>query len=159
MIELSSEGQQMLARYADRNWFNAAGDDRLRNDYSSWRFPRPAYLVLASGFVLPPLSEVQVTTRCHYRPFRGRQLVVSDAARRFDLIDLKVMHRSQFRRDETLPLHDCTDEATPELIQWPLYMCSAGFDVVARAIIPTRVAEEEEDLGASFEMILIGEVI
>jgi hypothetical protein len=116
-------------------------------------------LVIASGMRVPPLSEVQVTTRCHYRPFRGRRLVIaSDATRRFDLIDLKIMYRSQFRRDEVLSLRVCVDEATPGSIQWPLEICGAGIEISARAIIPAREAGEDNDLGAEFEMILIGEV-
>ena len=150
----------MLARYADRGWFDAAGDDRLRYDLISRSrlLPRPAYLVIAtSGMLVLPLSEVQVTTRCYYRPFRGMQLVVaSEATRRFDLIDLKVMHRSQFRRDESLPLSACIDEATPELIRWPLDICQATAEISVRAIIPAP-ADGEDDLGAVFEMILLGE--
>ena len=149
----------MLACYAGRGWFDATGDDRLRDDYSRWTLPRPAYLVLASGMQVPPMSEVQVTTRIHYRAFRGRRLVVaSDAARRFDLIDLKVMHRSQFRRDQPLSLRGCVNEAAPELIQWPLEVCAAGVEIVARAIIPAREDDEADDPGTQFEMILIGEV-
>jgi hypothetical protein len=157
---MSPEGQQMLARYTDRGWFNAAGDTRLRADASRLESvpPRPAYLLFASGMLVFPSSEVQVTTRCNYRPFRGRRLVVaSDAARRFDLIDLKVMYQSQFHRNESLPLHSCVDEATPELIQWPLDICGEGGEISIRAIIPEAVGED--DLGAAFEMILLGEVI
>ena len=107
-----------------------------------------------------PLSEAQVTTRCNYRAFRGRRLVVaSDATRRFDLIDLKVMHRSQFRRAEALSLRTCVGEAAPELIRWPLETCGAGVEIVARAIISAREAIEEDDLGAALELILIGEVL
>lgn len=161
--DLSFEGQQLLERYVNRGWFDAAGDDRLRDDFSRSGFsrsglPRPAYLVLAAiGAPVPPLSEVQITTRCHYRAFRGlRLVVVSDATRRFELMDLKVMYRSQFRRGERLPLHDCMDEVTPELIQWPLEICRPSLDISVQAIIPARAAED--DPGAVFEMILIGEV-
>lgn len=157
---MSPEGQRVLARYADRGWFDAAGDDRLRADISRWRLPRPAYLVIASGMQVLPLSEVQITTRCNYRAFRGTQLVVaSEMTRRFDLIDLKVLHRSQLRRNELLPLRACVDEATPELIQWPLDVCRASAEISVHAIISARGAEEEDDLGAAFDMILLGEVI
>lgn len=157
---LSPEGQGVLTRYVDRGWFDAGGDARLRDDFSWAPPPRSAYLVIASGMRIPPLSEVQVTTLCHYRAFRGRQLIVaSDATRRFDLVDLKVMHRSQFRRAEDLSLRACVGEAAPELIQWPLEICSAGSEIVARAIIPAREAGGEDDLGAEFELILIGEVV
>lgn len=106
------------------------------------------------------MSEIQITTRCYYWAFRGTQLVVaSETTRRFDLIDLKVMHRSQFRRDEPLPLHVCADEAAPELIQWPLDICSAGVEISARAINSARVAEGDDDLGVTFEMILLGELL
>lgn len=156
--ELSFEGQQLLARYVDRGWFDAAGDDRLRDDFPPSQLPRPAYLVILSLTPpVPPLSEVQVTTRCNYRAFRGRRVVVSEASRRFDLTDLKVMYRSQFRRAEPLPLRFLVDEAAPELIQWPLEICRHGEEISAHAIIPARVAED--DPGAVFEMILIGEVI
>ena len=158
---MSPEGQQLLARYADRGWFNAAGDTRLREDASRLESvpPRRAYLLFASGMLVSPSCEIQVTTRCNYRPFRGRRLVVAADAKRFDLIDLKIRYRSQFRRDESLPLHCCVDEAMPELIQWPLDICGAGADISVRAIIPARVDGEEEALGATFEMILLGEVI
>ena len=155
--DLSPVGQQTRARYVDRGWFDAAGDDRLRGGFSSSQLPRPAYLVIASGMRILPSSEVQVTTRCNYRPFRGRQIVVmSDEARLFDLLDLKVVHRSQFRRDAVLSLRDCTDEATPELIRWPLDVCGPSDEFVVRAIIPQQVAAL--DLGARLEMMLIGEV-
>jgi hypothetical protein len=109
---------------------------------------------------VPPLSEVQVTTLCHYRAFRGRRLVVaSDATRRFDLVDLKVRHRSQFRRDEPLPLRACVDEAAPALIQWPLEICGAGVEIVIRAIISQREVAGETDLGEEFAMILLGEAV
>jgi hypothetical protein len=151
MIDLSPEAQQKLARYADRGWFDAGGDPG-----ASSRLPRPAYLALASGMQVLPSSEVQVTTRC-YRAFRGQRLVVlSGAARRFDLLDLKIRYRSQFRRDEALPLRDCLDEAAPELIRWPLDVCGVGSDVVVRAIIPSQTTDE--DPGAAFEMLLIGEI-
>lgn len=159
MTALSPEGQLALVRYADRGWFDAAGDHRLRDDFSRSRLPRPAYLVIASGMQVLPLSEVQITTRCNYRAFRGTQLIVaSEMTRRFDLIDLKVLHRSQFRRGEPLPLRAYIDEVTSELIQWPLDICSAGVEISARTIISAR-ATEDEDLGAAFEMILLGEVI
>lgn len=158
MATMSPEGQWRLSRYADRGWFDAAGDSRLRDDGSSSQLPRPAYLVIASGMLVPPLSEVQVTMRCHYRPFRGRRLVVvSDAARRFDLLDLKIMHRSQFRKNEPLSLRALVDEAEPGPIRWPLEVCRPGVEISAHAIISTRVAED--DPGAMFEMILIGEVM
>jgi hypothetical protein len=100
MSNMSPEGRQLLARYADRGWFDAAGDPRLKEDRAPGH-PRRAYLVLASGTLIPSLCEVQITTRCYYRAFRGaRMLVASAAARRFDLLDLSIMHRSQFRRDE-----------------------------------------------------------
>lgn len=160
MTVMSPEGQRVLTRYADRGWFDAAGDDRLRDNASRSRLPRPAYLVIASGMQVLPLSEVQITTRCNYLAFRGTQLTVaSEMTRRFDLIDLKVLHRSQFRRAELLPLRTCVDEATPELIQWPLDVCRAGDEISVCAIISERGAEEEEDLGAAFDMILLGEVI
>lgn len=160
MMELSSEGQGVLKRYIDRGCFDATGDDRLRDDFSRWTLPRPAYVVLASGMRLPPMSEVQVTTRIHYRAFRGRRLVVaSDAAQRFDLIDLKVKHRSQFRRDEPLSLRGCVHEGEPDLIQWPLEICAAGVEIIARAVIPSREDDELDDPGTQFEMILIGEVV
>lgn len=159
---MSPEGQRTLARYVDRGWFDAAGDNRLRDGFpsSSSQLPLPAYLVIASGMRILPSSEVQVTTRCNYRPFRGRQIVVmSDGARLFDLLDLKVVHRSQFRRDAALSLRDCTDEATPELIRWPLEVCGPGAEVVVRAIIPAQAAAPmDDDLGARLEMMLIGEV-
>lgn len=156
----SPEGKRVLSRYVDRGWFDAAGDARLRDDFFSSRLPRPAYLVIASGMQVPPLSEVQVTARCNYRAFRGRQMTVaSGAARRFDLIDLKVMYHSQFRREESLPLHTCVDEVAPELIQWPLDVCRSGVEISVHAIIPARVAGDKNDLGAAFEMILLGEVI
>jgi hypothetical protein len=170
-VDLSPQGQQTLSRYVNRGWLNAAGDARLRDDHDdvprdhrwpfSWKYPRPAYLVIASGMMILPSSEVQVTTRCHYRAFRGRQLVVvSDDARNFDLLDLKVMYRSQFRRDAILPLRGCADEATPELIQWPLEVCGAGVEIVASAIIPQAVAATAAtELGARFEIMLIGEVL
>ena len=159
MTELSAEGQGVLRRYVDRGWFDASADVRLRDDFSRWTLPRPAYVVIASGMQVFPMSEVQVTTRIHYRAFRGRSLVVaSDAARRFDLIDLKVMHRSQFRRDKPLSLRGCVNEAAPELIQWPLEICAAGVEIIARAIIPARADDEVDDPGTQFEMILIGEV-
>ena len=159
MMELSVDGQGVLKRYVDRGWFNACADDRLRDDFSRWSLPRPAYVVLASGMKISPMSEVQVTTRIHYRAFRGRRLVVaSDAARRFDLIDLKVMHRSQFRRDEPLSLRGGANEVAPELIQWPLEVCAAGGEIVARAIIPAQADDEADDPGTQFEIILIGEV-
>ena len=155
---MSAEGQQLLARYADRNWYNAAGDNRLRDDFSrSIALPRPAYLFFASGTLVHPSCEIQITTRCSYA-FRGRGLAVAADASRFELIDLKVKYRSQFRRDESLPLSSCIDEATPELIRWPLEICGAGVEISARAIIPARV-DGEEALGATFEMILFGEVI
>lgn len=157
--DLSPEGQRVLARYVNRGWFDAAGDDRLRDDVSRSPLPRPAYLVIASLMPVLPLSEVQITTRINYRTFRGRRLVVaSDATRRFDLIDLKVMYRSQFRRDDSLSLRACVDEATPELIQWPLEICGSGGEISVRAIIPAREAGGDDDRGAAFEMILIGEV-
>lgn len=160
MTAISPEGQRVLARYADRGWFDAANDPRLRDDYSPWKLPRPAYLVIASGVLVPPASEVQVTTRCNYRTFRGRWLaVMSEAARRFDLVDLKVRYRSQFRRDEALSLRGCVDEASLELIQWLLEICGSGDEVSARAIIPTCTIGEENDLGAVFEIILLGEVL
>jgi hypothetical protein len=158
--ELSPQGRQTLARYADRGWFNAAGDDRLRDDFSRGQLPRPAYLVIASGMRILLSSEVQVTTRCNYRPFRATQLVVmSDEARRFDLLDLKVVHRSQFRRAEVLSLRACVEEATPELIRWPMEVCGPSDEFVVRAIIPTQdAASSKDDPGARFEMLLIGEV-
>lgn len=118
-----------------------------------------AYLVLAScDMRVLPLFEVQVTALC-YQPFRGRRLVVgSSAMRRFDLRDLKVRFRSQFRRAEDLPLRACKGEAAPDLIQWPLEVCGVSEEISAHAIIPAREAGEENDLGAEFEMILIGEV-
>ena len=155
---MSPEGQQTLKLYADRGWFDAANDPRLRDDYSRWELPRPAYLVIASGMLVLPASEVQVTTRCNYRTFRGRRLaVMSEAARRFDLLDLKVRFRSQFCKDEPLPLRGCVGEATPALIQWPLETCKAGDEISLRAIIP--VAEGDADPGAVFEVILLGEVL
>ncbi len=155
MSNMSPEGRQLLARYADRGWFDAAGDPRLKEDRAPGH-PRRAYLVLASGTLIPALCEVQITTRCNYRAFRGaRMLVASVAARRFDLLDLSIMYRSQFRRDERLPLRTYEDEAMPELIQWPLDVCGAGVEVVTRAIISAA----GDDEGAVFELILLGEVI
>ena len=156
--ELSPEGQQLLTRYADRGWFDAAGDDRLRDAFSPAQLLRPAYLVLASGMPILPSSEVQITARCNYWPFRGRRLVVAPhTARCFELLDLKVMHRSQFRRGAALQLHDCVEEAEPELIRWPLEICGASVEIIIRAIILAHAAIEN-DLGTSFEMLLIGEV-
>ena len=155
---MSPEYQRTLARYVDRGWFNAAGDNRLRDEGSRSRLPRPAYLVFASGTQVLPSCEIQITARCNYQAFRGTQLVVaSELSRRFDLIDLKILHRSQFRRDERLALRDCVDEATPELIQWPLDVCTPAMDVSVHAIISARASED--DLGAVFEMILLGEVL
>jgi hypothetical protein len=160
MSTLSPEGQRVLACYVDRGWFDANGDTRLRDDFSRSVPPRPAYLVIASGMLVLPRSEVQITARCNYRSFRCTQLVVaSEMTRRFDLIDLKVMYRSQFRSGESLPLRDYVDEATPELIQWPLDICRVGGEISAHAIIPAHASEEEADLGAAFELILLGEVI
>lgn len=155
---MSPEMQSMIARYAARGWINAN-----RSDTASWSSrpfrPRSAYLVIAScGMRVLPLSEVQVTQLC-YQPFRGTRLVVgSETSRRFDLLDLKVMRQSQFRRAEDLPLRACAGEATPELIQWPLAVCAAVDEISIRAIIPQREAGGEEDLGGYFEMILLGEV-
>ena len=164
MTAMSPEGRRAIARYADRGWFDAGGDARLdarlRDLGAAPQLPQPAYLVLASGLVVPPLSEVQVTTRGHYRAFRGRQLVVASAAtRRFDLIDLSVAQRSQFHRAEALALRSCADEGAPELIQWPLELCRSGGEVVARAIIFARESGAEDDDGAELELILIGEVL
>ena len=159
--DLSPEGQHLLARYADRGWFDAAGDDRLReaNSYSAVRLTHPAYLVLASGMQVIPSSEVQITSRCNYRPFRGRCLVVTpQTAKRFELLDLKVLHHSQFRRGDALPLHDCVKEAMPELIRWPLDVCGASVEISIRAIIPANAAIEN-DPGTPLEMLLIGEVL
>lgn len=155
---MTPEMQQAIARYADRGWI-----DVNRSDTTSWSSrpsrPRPAYLVLVSfDMRVPPLSEAQITTRCE-QPFRGTRLVIgSDATRRFDLVDLKVMFWSQFRRAEDLPLRNCVGEAAPELIQWPLDMCGVGGEICVRAIIPPREAGGEGDLGEEFEMLLLGEV-
>jgi hypothetical protein len=158
---MSPEGQQTLKLYADRGWFDAANDPRLRDDDSPWEFPRPAYLVIASGNVLVrPASGVQVTARCNYRAFRGRCLVVmSEAATRFDLLDLKVGFRSQFCKDEPLPLRGCVGEATPAPIQWPLETCKARSEISLHAVIPVSGAEGDADPGAVFEVILLGEVL
>lgn len=164
--DLSPQGQQQLTRYADRGWFDASGDDRLRDDFSRSQLPRPAYLVIASGVRVIPSSEVQVTQRCNYRPFRGRCLVVmSDEARRFDLLDLKVLHRSQFREDAALSLRDCVDEVTPDLIQWPLEVCGPSVEIVVRARATAEVVGDAargsltgDDLGARLELLLLGEV-
>ena len=157
--DMSPEGERTLARYAKRGWFNAAGDSRLRDDTSRSVPPRPAYLVFATGMQVSPLCEAQITTRCCYRAFRGTRLVVaSTETRRFDLIDLKVLHRSQFRRGESLPLRTCVEESAPELIQWPLDVCGMSAEIVVCARIPAP-KEEENDLGAAFDMILLGEVI
>lgn len=152
---LSTEAQQLIASYVDRGWIDATGNSAC-TDVSRDPVPRPAYLVIASGIRVLPGSEVQVTTRL-YRWFRGRKLaVVSRAARRFDLIDLKISNLSQFCRGEALPLGDFADEAAPELIQWPLKTCGPGDEVSVRTIIPTPESGEDR-LGAEFEMILIGE--
>lgn len=156
---LSPEGQETLARYATRGWFDANDDPRLRDvNTSSWDLPRPAYLVIASGMLVLPGSSVQVTTRCNDRSFRCWQLaVMSEASRRFDLLDLKVGFRSQFLKDESLPLRDCIGEASPGPIQWPLETCKKYDEVSVCAIIPAPLGEE--DPGALLEVILLGEVV
>lgn len=153
---MTPEMQQALARYTDRGWLDA----NRPGTTSGSRRPRPAYVVLAScDMHVLQLSEVQVTMRC-YQAFRGTRLVVgSDATRRFDLVDLKVLFRSQFRRAEDLPLRACVGEVAPELIRWPLEICGEGDEISARAIIPQREVRGEGDLGANFEMILLGEVV
>lgn len=154
---LSAEGQETLARYADRGWFDANNDPRLRGDRSRWELPRPAYLVLASGVLVLPTSSVQVTTRCNHRAFRGRQLVVmSEASRRFALLDLKVGFRSQFPKDAPVPLRGCVGETTPPPIRWPLEVCNMHGEVSVCAIIPVP---SEDDPGAALEVILLGEVL
>lgn len=159
--DLSSEGQRVLARYVDQGWFDATAE---HDSSSSQACLRPGYLVIstgmgASGMLIAPLSEVQITSRRCTRAFRGRQLIVaSEATRRFDLLDLKVRYRSQFHRAEPLSLRTCIDETEPDLIQWPMEVCRAGDDFNITAIISEREAGEAGDLGAAFELILLGDV-
>ena len=121
----------------------------------------PAYLVLAStGMRVPPRSEVQVTHRCQL-PFRANYMVVAADTGRFSLLDLKIGHRSQFTRDESIALRDFVgfycgkrEAVRPDPIQWPLEVCGCSSEVVARAIIPDG---DDADLGVEFEILLIGE--
>ena len=63
-----------------------------------------------------------------------------------------------FRRAESLALRPCVDEATPELIQWPLRVCGVGDEIVVHAIIPARETRGDDDAGEVFEMLLLGEL-
>jgi hypothetical protein len=157
--QMSPSMKRLITGYADRGWSDA-NESSSRADsrpQSAFR-PQSAYLAIASGMRILPVSEVQMTTRCH-RVFRGSHLVVgTEASRRFDLLDLKVGFRSQFRREESLALRTCVDEAAPELIQWPLRICGVGGEIVVRAIIPARETHGDDDAGEVFEMLVLGEL-
>jgi hypothetical protein len=151
--------QHVLGRYVERGWIDAAiGDDVFKQ-----RRPRAAYLLLTSvDMLVPPLSEVQVTTRC-YRPFRAHKMVVAEGSARFDLTDLKVGFRSQFAQAQNISLRACAgfvhgkrEEVRPDPIRWPLEVCTWGSEVSVGAIIPEGRAE---DPGVEFEIILLGEAV
>lgn len=154
---MTSDLRQSLSRYVDGGWVDVARDDSPRG------LLVPAYLVLASsGMIVPPRSEVQVTSRC-YRPFRAHKMIVAEASARFDLLDLKIGNRSQFQREASIPLRDHAgwimgrrEEVQPYSIKWPLEVCPFGAEVVARAIISDG---NKEDLGAEFEIVLLGEAL
>jgi hypothetical protein len=148
--------QRALSRYADSGWVDANRDAAERST-TRRGFVVPAYLVLASDILVHPRSEVQVTTRC-YQSFRANKMVVTEGTARFDLVDLKVGFRSQFTRAQSLPLreHVALSGVRPDLIRWPLDTCACGSEVSARAIIPDGC---EEDHGAVFEVVLLGETV
>lgn len=150
--------ERVLERYVESGWVDASRGDEppaaLRG------FVVPAYLVLASDFLVRPRSEVQVTTRC-YRSFRAHKMVVAEDSACFDLVDLKVGFRSQFTRAQSIALraHVVTlsgvrEAVKPDPIRWPLDACGCGSEVSARAVIPDGC---EEDHGANFEIVLLGE--
>jgi hypothetical protein len=153
--------QRVLGRYVDSGWVDAnrGVDERpvaLRG------FVIPAYLVLASDILVQPRSEVQVTARC-YQPFRAHKMIVAEDSARFDLVDLKVGVRSQFTRAQSIPLREhvalvsgVRHEVRPDPIRWPLDTCACGSEVSARAIIADGC---EEDHGANFEIVLLGETV
>lgn len=156
--------EHVLARYVESGWLDAnRGSLRRGADESPAAlrgFVVPAYLVLASDFLVRPRSEVQVTTRC-YRSFRAHKMVVAEDSACFDLVDLKVGTRSQLTRAESIALraHVVTvsgvrEEVRPDLIRWPLDACGCGSEVSVLAIIPDGC---EEDPGAIFEVVLLGE--
>lgn len=157
MSQVTSEMQQLISHYADRGWLDVHHPASVAFNPL---YTRPGYLILTSlGSRVSPLSEVQITTRC-YQPFRGRKMIVgSEATRRFNLNDLKIEFRSQFRSDEPLLLRSIIGEAEPALIQWPLEICGAGGEISIRASIPVHEAGADGDLGEVFEMILLGEVM
>ena len=147
--------ESALARYINSGWLDANrdhfDDDALRGALM------PAYVVLSSiSMKVAPRSEVQVTARCH-RLFRAHKMIITDETRRFDLLDLKVGNRSQFKRAEDVKLrgYRANTELRPESIRWPLELCPYGADVSIRAIIPEG---SDDDPEAGFELVLLGEV-
>ena len=158
---MTPDFQRVLTHYIDGGWADAnrsSDDDKFERGR-----PRSAYLLLTScGMVIQPRSEVQVTTRC-YRPFRAHKMVVAEDSARFDLTDLKVGFRSQLTQALPIPLRGCAghvrghrEEVQPTPICWPLEVCAYGAEVSARAII---AAGREEDPGAEFEIVLLGEAV
>lgn len=151
----------VLALYVESGWVNA---NRVPGVVAvpGAVFVVPAYLVLASDILVRPRSEVQVTTRC-YSPFRAHKMIVSEGSGRFDLVDLKVGLRSQFSRVQSVPLREhvarvggAWHDMNPDPICWPLDLCACGSEVSARAIISDGC---EEDHGANFEVVLLGETV
>ncbi len=155
---MTPDFQQILQDHA------ASRVDASRGDVSRPRGVHPAYLVLAScDMRVTPQSEVQVTMRPQLS-FRANYMVVATDTGRFTLLDLKIGFRSQFARDEGIVLGDFVgfycgkrEVVRPEPIQWPLEVCGISSEVVARAIIP--VGRGVEDLGAEFEILLLGEAL
>jgi hypothetical protein len=144
--------KQVIMKYVDCGWLDA------NVAVPSIGHIRPAFLLLASWMRVYPQSEVLITERCH-QTFKGTRLIVSDTSRRFDLVDLKIGFRSQFRRAERLALGSCLGEAAPELIRWPLEVCGEGGEISVSAIIPAQEARGDADPGEAFEMLLLGEVL
>lgn len=139
------------AGLATSGWVDVASAVRPRS------FGVMAYLLLASEFVVPSYSMVQVTLRC-WRPFRVRWMVVSEGAERFDLVDLKVSRRSQFTSGKAVSLRPPAggtswkwSPVAPDRIRWPLDVWG-GDDVSVTALLADGHAD-----GASFEVLLLGE--
>ena len=151
----SREMRSLIAEYAERGWLDA--NMTVSWTESEWGRPaRPAYLRISSVWPVFPSGSVQITARC-YQTFLCTRLIA--VSQRFDLGDLKIEQRSQFRRAENLSLRACVGEVAHELIQWPLEGCPAGGDVIVCAILPASEALRDDDTGEVFEMLLLGEVL
>jgi hypothetical protein len=153
--------QHVLGRYIDCGWVDA--HDSRSNEDTLMKGVRPAYLLLSSlGTSIQPLTEVQVTTRCYWS-FRAHKMVVAEDSGRFNLTDLKINYQSQFMHAQAVLLREhvarvrgVRQEVRPDPIRWPLNVCAWGSEVSALAIIPEG---REEDPGAEFEVVLLGEVV